>query len=115
LRNKYFIIFDAKYYNLRLEHGKLSGNPGVGDIDKQYLYQLAYLDFINYYKFAGVRNCFLMPTEEDEIIDMGTVTMKMLERLNLANIQIRKLPANRLYDLYLAGQKMEIAELKLFE
>lgn len=112
---KYFIIFDAKYYNLCLEHGKLSGNPGIGDIDKQYLYQLAYLDFINKYKFAGVRNCFLMPTEEEQIIDMGTVTMTMLERLNLANIQVRKLSASRLYDLYLAGKKMDIAELKLFE
>lgn len=43
----YFLIFDAKYYNLRLEKGKtLGGNPGVGDVTKQYLYQLAYKKFI---------------------------------------------------------------------
>lgn len=33
----WFIIFDAKYYNLQLEKGKsLRGNPGVGDVTKQY-------------------------------------------------------------------------------
>ena len=33
-----FVIFDAKYYRLQLEKDKvLSGNPGVGDVTKQFL------------------------------------------------------------------------------
>ncbi len=65
----WFIIFDAKYYNLQLEKGKsLRGNPGVGDVTKQYLYQLAYKDFINAHGIAEVRNCFLMPTEKKDIV-----------------------------------------------
>ena len=60
----HFLIFDAKYYNIQLEKGKsLRGNPGVGDVTKQYLYQLAYKDFIKAHDISVVKNCFLMPTE----------------------------------------------------
>lgn len=42
-----FIIFDEKYYLIQLEKGRvLHGNPGIGDVTKQYLYQLAYKKFI---------------------------------------------------------------------
>ena len=76
----YFIIFDAKYYNLQLEKGKrLRGNPGVGDVTKQYLYQIAYKNFIEAHNIVVVKNCFLMPTEGNEIIDKGIVKMDMLE------------------------------------
>ena len=86
----YFLIFDAKYYNLRLERGKtLSGNPGVGDVTKQYMYQLAYKNFIKAHNIAVVKNCFLMPTEKDEIINKGTAKMALLEALGLENILIR--------------------------
>lgn len=110
----YFVIFDAKYYLLELEKGKsLRGNPGVGDITKQYLYQLAYRDFIKAHNIAVVKNCFLMPTENDEIVKKGTVRMPMLEALNLENIQIRQLPATMMYEYYLAQRKMDIRLLDL--
>ena len=54
----YFLIFDAKYYNIQLEKGKsLRNNPGVGDVTKQYLYQLAYRNFIKAHNIAVVRYC----------------------------------------------------------
>lgn len=110
----YFIIFDAKYYNIQLEKGKsLKGNPGVGDVTKQYLYQLAYRDFIKAHNFVVVKNCFLMPTEEKCIVKKGTATMKMLEALGLENIQIRLLPARILYDYYLSQKKIDIELLEL--
>lgn len=110
----WFIIFDAKYYNLQLEKGKsLRGNPGVGDVTKQYLYQLAYKDFINAHGIAEVRNCFLMPTEKKNIVKKGCVRMAMLEALNLKNIQIRLIPASELYDNYLTGNHMDISKLEL--
>ena len=37
-----FLIFDAKYYNINLEKGEELRKSGVGDVTKQYLYQLAY-------------------------------------------------------------------------
>lgn len=110
----YFLIFDAKYYNLRLERGKtLSGNPGVGDVTKQYMYQLAYKNFIKAHNIAVVKNCFLMPTEKDEIINKGTAKMSMLEALGLENIQIRLLPARMMYEYYLSQKKIDIGLLAL--
>ena len=109
----YFIIFDAKYYNLTLEKGKLSGNPGVGDVDKQYLYQLAYKDFILAHGFKEVRNCFLMPTEKDEVINAGTASMPILSALGLVDIAIRKIPARMLFDFYLSQKKFDFELLEL--
>lgn len=109
----YFIIFDAKYYNLTLEKGKLSGNPGVGDVDKQYLYQLAYKDFILAHGFKEVRNCFLMPTEKDEVINAGTASMPILSALGLVDIAIRKIPARMLFDFYLLQKKFDFELLQL--
>lgn len=110
----WFIIFDAKYYNLQLEKGKsLRGNPGVGDVTKQYLYQLAYKDFIQMHGIKTVKNCFLMPTEGSEIIIKGVAKMKMLEALGLENIQIRLIPAAELYECYLSNAHMDIGRLNL--
>lgn len=110
----YFLIFDAKYYNLRLEKGNtLGGNPGVGDVTKQYLYQLAYKKFIKAHNIAVVKNCFLMPTEKNVIIDKGTAKMEMLEALGLENIQIRLMPAAMMYEYYLTQRKIDVALLNL--
>lgn len=109
-----FYIFDAKYYNLQLEKGKaLRGNPGIGDITKQYLYQLAYRKFIQAHNISVVKNCFLMPTERSEIIPVGTAKLPMLEALGLENIQVRKLPAKMMYDYYLSKKKIDISTLNL--
>lgn len=110
----YFLIFDAKYYNIQLEKGKpLRGNPGVGDVTKQYLYQLAYREFIKAHNIAVVKNCFLMPTDKNEIIKKGMARMPMLEALGLENIQIRLIPAGMLYEHYLAQTKIDIGLLEL--
>ena len=109
-----FIIFDAKYYNARLEINiSPKGQPGIESITKQYLYQLAYQKFIREHGFARVRNCFLMPTEEDKIIKKGEVSMKMLESLGLENIKVRLIPAKMAYEHYLSGRKMNIEMLEL--
>ncbi len=110
----WFIIFDAKYYNLQLEKGKsLRGNPGVGDVTKQYLYQLAYKDFIEEHHITEVRNCFLMPTEGDNFVVKGIAKIQMLESLGLKNIQIRLIPAAELYEYYLSDKKIDISKLEL--
>lgn len=110
----YFIILDAKYYNIQLEKGKvLRGNPGIGDVTKQYLYQLAYRNFIQKQSISIVKNCFIMPTEKNDIIVKGTVRLEMLETLGLENIEIRQLPAHMVYEYYLTRKKMPIEELVL--
>ena len=112
-----FIIFDAKYYNIQLEVNlPLGGQPGIGDVTKQYLYQLAYRKFVEANKIDKVRNCFLMPTEDDGIegvVKKGSVRRNMLGTLGLEQIQIRLLSAKRMYAYYLAKQRFDIASLEL--
>lgn len=109
-----FIIFDAKYYNARLEPGKApKGQPGIESVTKQYLYQLAYQKFIKDHEFNAVKNCFLLPTENKEIEDCGEVSMTILSSLGLQNIKVRRIPADMAYEHYLTGKKMDISTLAL--
>lgn len=109
-----FYIFDAKYYTPNLKHGEApKGQPGIESISKQYLYQLAYKKFIDAHGFEGVKNCFLLPTEEDTIIDLGEVSMKIFSNLGLENIRVRCIPASLAYYFYLLGKKLDINMLKL--
>lgn len=109
-----FIIFDAKYYNIQLEHNKkLCGQPGVESIVKQYLYQLAYQPFVEAHQLGTVRNCFLMPTASADIIPIGTASLAMLSNLGLQDIQIRLLPAVTMYRHYIENTKMDMRVLNL--
>ena len=109
-----FIIFDAKYYNARLENGIVpTGQPGIESVTKQYLYQLAYQKFIDKHEFSAVKNCFLLPTENNEIEDKGEVRINMLANLGLQDIKVRFIPATMAYDLYLSGRKMDIEVMNL--
>lgn len=109
-----FVIFDAKYYNARLESNMIpKGQPGIESITKQYLYQLAYQQFIKDHGFSWVKNCFLLPTETDSITDKGEVSMNMLRNLGLQNIKVRLLPATLAYKYYLLGRKLDIHLLNL--
>lgn len=109
-----FIIFDAKYYNAHLESGVMPmGQPGIESVTKQYLYQLAYQKFIEKHEFSAVINCFLLPTENNDIEDKGEVKLEMLANFGLQDIKIRFIPASMAYDLYLSGRKMDIGILKL--
>ena len=109
-----FIIFDAKYYNAQLDKGIApKGQPGIESVTKQYLYQLAYRKFISDHCFAVVRNCFLMPTEKEEIEDKGTASMGMLSELGLQDIQVRCVPAKMVFEHYLAGKMLDVDHLGL--
>ena len=109
-----FIIFDAKYYNAHLEKGiSPTGQPGIESVTKQYLYQLSYQKFIEEHNFSAVKNCFLLPTESNEIEDKGEVRMEMLSNLGLQDIKTRLIPTAMAYELYLSGRKMDIESLDL--
>ena len=112
--NHSFVILDAKYYLIQLERDKrLRGQPGIESVTKQYLYQLAYNAFIKEHNFTHIRNCFLMPTEQDAVINKGVVSLKMMELLGLEGIQLRLLPAAKIFECYLSNTKLNICELHL--
>ncbi len=109
-----FVIFDAKYYNAKLlPDAPPKAQPGIESVTKQYLYQLAYQEFIGEHEFSSVKNCFLMPTENDYVVDKEEVSMQMLTNLGLQSIKVRFLPAIMAYDNYLSGRKLDIYLLKL--
>ena len=108
-----FIIFDAKYYNIKFKRDQLAGQPGIESISKQYFYELAYKSFIDYVGFKGVRNAFLFPTYDNKIDNKGYVELKMLSKLGLENIQVIMLPASEINQLYLDNKKMDISRLNL--
>ena len=108
-----FILYDAKYYVPRLLPGSApKGQPGIESVAKQYLYHLAFKNFINDHGFKLVRNCFLMPTDKDNVVDSGEVSMNMLSSLGLENIKIKLLPADKTYDYYLSDTKIEWSNLE---
>lgn len=112
-----FGIYDAKYYKINFKKQKdgwkVAGQPGVGDVTKQYLYQLAYDDFIIKQGFRYVQNMFFCPTEDADggkYVDYGYVEMDMLHTIGkktLENIAVVKLCAEEMYKLYLSGKQIE--------
>ncbi len=109
-----FIITDAKYYVTKLEKNQVpKAQPGIESITKQYLYQMAYQQFIEDHQFESIINCFIMPTETDGVLDKGVVSMKMFEKLGLKSIEVRFLSAGEAFEHYLSGTKISLSRLRL--
>lgn len=108
-----FLIFDAKYYNLCLNEKTLSGQPGVESISKQYLYQLAYKDFLEKQNISIVKNCFLFPTETDQFMNIGEVYLEMLDNLGLEKIQLIMLPSHVVYKCFLSNKRLDLSKLEI--
>ncbi|HEM5489883.1 TPA: LlaJI family restriction endonuclease [Streptococcus suis] len=98
--NNRLLILDGKYYNLRFSAKSVAGNPGVGDVTKQLLYALAYREFADKNNLEIV-NYFLMPTENDTILDFAQVEMQLLNNLGLSSVKVAKLNAANIYQKYL--------------
>lgn len=104
-----FGIYDAKYYCIEFNKNTITGQPGVGDVTKQYLYHLAYDDFIVKQGYKYVQNMFFCPQESAEK-DYGYVEMNMLHRIGdkkLENIAVVKLCASEMYSLYLSNSRIK--------
>lgn len=114
-KTKKFRIYDAKYYkinfcqdeNLKL---KISHQPGVADITKQYLYQLSFRNLAkaNGYRFSS---SFVFPKDdlvESELpegigkgVILGYANMRMLSRLDLVDITLLARDCYTIYKQYL--------------
>ena len=122
--NENFIVFDAKYYvyDYNKEKNIIRKQPGIESITKQYLYELAYKDFIEKTGFKSSKNGFLFPSPENKIENAGSVKLGFLSKLVKENneifddkydIQLIKLPASMMYDKYLNGSNLKISKLKI--
>lgn len=112
-----FGIYDAKYYCIDYQvsgdRARIAGQPGVGDVTKQYLYQLAFDDFITKQGYRYVQNMFFCPDENADK-EYGWVQMDMLHQIGdkkLENIAVVKLCATEMYDIYLANKTIGEKEI----
>lgn len=97
-------IYDAKYYNIKLDDKGVDKQPGVGDITKQYLYELAYKDFAKENNLVIDSNAFLMPTDGKEEKKVGTASMDIfydLGDIRLHDIDVILKPCEEMYEIYL--------------
>ncbi|MDU4651924.1 LlaJI family restriction endonuclease [Sneathia sanguinegens] len=97
-------IYDAKYYNIKLDDKGVDKQPGVGDITKQYLYELAYKDFAKENNLVIDSNAFLMPTDGKEEKKVGTASMDIfydLGDIRLHDIDVILKPCEEMYKAYL--------------
>jgi hypothetical protein len=115
-----FGIYDAKYYCIDYqvsgEKARIAGQPGVGDVTKQYLYQLAFDDFITKQGYRYVQNMFFCPDETADR-NFGWVQMDMLHQIGnkkLENIAVVKLCASEMYDLYLANKTIDERDIRKY-
>lgn len=97
-------IYDAKYYKIKLDDKGVDKQPGVGDITKQYLYELAYKDFAKENNLVIDSNAFLMPTDGKEEKKVGTASMDIfygLGDIRLHDIDVILKPCEEMYKAYL--------------
>lgn len=106
------VILDAKYYTITLmKDKKLSGQPGIADITKQYLYEVAFKEFADAHGISSVKNGFLMPSDGAKIKGLGCVSLDMLSGLGLEDIQLYLMPASEMFDCYLKSETMSVSSL----
>ena len=84
------VILDAKYYDVSWHYGKISGQPGIGDIAKQIFYQMAFEDLVRIKREGpkiGFVNAFLFPDDDDSKYcrkdDAGRPTIRVSETVQL--------------------------------
>ena len=108
--NTAMYILDGKYYLLSVSDGKLSGNPGIQDVVKQYVYNASLKSFIDAFQIGEVANAFLIPaleSENSEKQNYGEVpywTAQHSSFNELPSVQVIKLQAQKVWDFYLGTQ-----------
>lgn len=114
-----FCIYDAKYY-VPSESGRITGQPGVESVTKQFLYQSAYRNFVLDHGFDHVVNAFLVPSEENEPRLLATVSFpEVLGALTSdipqfsEHIDMWLLPANLVFKQYLTSKSFDSPALEV--
>ena len=109
----FFVILDAKYYNIEFCAGKVKNNPGVEDVCKQHLYQIAYKRFIETHSLVPV-NAFVSPLDAEGVKVIGEAEMPALTGLNnegICPIKVVMLSANELLQHYINRQHVDLADI----
>lgn len=101
-----FYIMDAKYYCLKWENGstkKISKQPGVQDIVKQYVYNLAYAELLESNGINNVNNYFIIPKTDDYDSNATVAKLDIFEKkpIELDSIRVRAIDPEYLFSKFL--------------
>lgn len=102
-------IYDAKYYKIKLDDREVKNQPGVGDVTKQYLYELSYKEFANENNLNININAFLMPTSDKYERRIGYASMELFNTvgdIKLNDIEVILKPAEEMYRKYLENNSI---------
>ena len=105
-----FILVDAKYYNLVFGQ-ELKNHPGISDLTKQYLYHLAYKEYLQQRQIDIVYNILLFPAEVDGFNDLGTVSIEFLDNVGLECIRVVQAPMIDFFERYIKRKRLTMYEL----
>lgn len=107
--NTALYILDGKYYLLSVQNKKLRGNPGLGDVVKQYAYNAALKSFIDEFHIGEIANAFLIPALESEtsvnhnFADVPYWTVQHQGFRELPTLQVIKLKPSDVWAAYLGN------------
>lgn len=94
----YFLILDAKYYNIRFNKKKIEGKPGIQDIVKQYAYELALKGAKGN---STILNAFIFP--KYQLFNIESCGGVILDFFGLKPIVTLFLSADEIFRMYVDG------------
>lgn len=98
-------IYDAKYYKIQLNEDGVSRQPGVGDVTKQYLYELAYKKLAEANDLIIDKNAFIMPSDSSEDKSIGIASIDLFssygDETTFNDIEIILKPCEQMFEKYL--------------
>jgi len=116
-----FLIYDAKYYTPAVRagtadrRGSITGQPGLESVTKQYLYQMAYAEFLQDFGLTQVQNVFLLPLRHEEggplARPLASVSFPLLEQYTHTPLRAIQVDADALWQAYVEQKHIDVREL----
>lgn len=108
MHNNTLMILDAKYYSIKINKKRVTGNPGTYDIIKQYVYEIALGEKI---QRQQVINLLIYPKSMNNFYDIfGSVRLEIFKLKPILNVYISP---KHLWDMYI--DENYLSELTLDE
>lgn len=105
-------IYDAKYYvpKISKDKSKITHQPGIQDISKQFFYELAYKKLIEKSYITEIQNYFLLPKTQDKNPEIN-ISMEMFKRMGVGKINVLFLDPKKVFSAYLDNRIVDVKDL----
>ncbi|MDE6245284.1 MAG: LlaJI family restriction endonuclease [Treponemataceae bacterium] len=120
IRGGVFYILDGKYYVPKYEKDKISNQPGIQDVVKQFAYHKAFHHFLQLSSLEKVANAFLLPqtfpNDGEHAQCAGQVELRLMQSFameTLCPISLVELNPDFVFEQYVQGKKISAALEKI--